>query len=132
VGGISSVVTSSVRAGVAPSGVAPDPYLTIGNNCITPEQENAPTDSENERSEWVSSTRKKKATVLRLEVNDMIQRHGVDAVVTFNLTFSEFLRRKECERRFTLSRRTFCGKSHKRGCRFSSDRARGDHTIMVH
>ena len=99
-GGISSVVTSSVRAGVAPSGVAPDPYLTIGNNCITPEQENAPTDSENERSEWVSSTRKKKATVLRLEVNDMIQRHGVDAVVTFNLTFSEFLRRKECERRF--------------------------------
>ena len=55
-----------------------------------------PFDSEN----FVSSLQKKKATVLRIETEDMVKRFGLDAIVTYNLTLKEFLRRDEAERRW--------------------------------
>ena len=84
----------------APSGAAASPYLTIGNNCITQADSTPPTEPENVASKWVSGTSKKKATVLRLEMQDMAKTHGLYAVVTFTLTFADRPNRKEAERRF--------------------------------
>ena len=53
-----------------------------------------------EPSEWVPAIRKKKATVLRLEMLDMIKLYGRNSVVTFTLTFQKFISRAEAHKRW--------------------------------
>lgn len=53
-----------------------------------------------DKENFVSSLQKKKATVLRMETDDMVNRFGVDAIVTYCLTLKEFLSRDEAERRW--------------------------------
>jgi len=46
---------------------------------------------------FVSALQKKKATVLRMETEDMVKRFGLDAIVTYTLTTKEFLDRDQFE-----------------------------------
>tara|TARA_Y100000588_G_scaffold383265_1_gene472256 strand:+ start:100 stop:1200 length:1101 start_codon:yes stop_codon:yes gene_type:complete len=94
--------------GVAPQGGARSPYLTIGNNSNKLEERGPESAPENREKQWVSGIQKRKATVLRIEVLDMIEKHGIDSVVTWTLSLSEFLNRDEMERRFhSLQTRKF-------------------------
>tara|TARA_Y100000588_G_scaffold386907_1_gene483489 strand:+ start:193 stop:1293 length:1101 start_codon:yes stop_codon:yes gene_type:complete len=100
--------SSSIGEGVWPSGRAPSPYLTIGNNSNNVERPAPEPAPENKEKQWIPGIQKKKATVLRLEVLDMIEKHGIDSVVTWTISLSEFLNREEMERRFhSLQTRKF-------------------------
>ena len=54
-----------------------------------------PASVQNEPSGWVPAIRKKKATVLRHEIADMVKLYGVNSVVTLTLSFPKFMERKE-------------------------------------
>ena len=59
-----------------------------------------PASVQNEPSGWIPAIRKKKATVLRHEIEDMVTQDGVNSVVTLTLSFAKFLGRAEAMKRW--------------------------------